>query len=657
MNRKRISRKIIGLIGLMEISAMLILYFIVNFNITEILKTKAMHDMNVIASDRAHMVKMYIRECCSFLDGYSNTSEIHALLENETDENKIKAAEHLTKRYAAGRTDLEGIYAANWNTRIIVHNDPDSVGTIFRDAASAKELKQLITQHDKAFCTGIVLAPVTKKLVISTYAPVFDKNQNAIGFIGAAFYIDHLRKALNNLADKSMAATDYSLINLKTNTYIYSNFSGRIGEECTNPSILKVIQKLKSSTPQKDSASFSNRTTVSVCRYIDEWDWAFVMKNSSKDVFSTITTLRMRLIIVCIVILFSMLSVLAFSVNKQMQPIKAIKTQIDYLKSGDYSHRHELEPYYAREDEFGTITYAVKELQAAMENQSLLFLEMLEAQTVGTLVTDDADKNVILINTMAMKLYGFKPEDKEKINMDDIRTRFSAEETAKIKKIREQTKELKEELIYETCLTRPDGTTIYVLSHAKRVTLSNGDSVVIFSFVDISDRKELEEKLRIRSETDYLTGICNRRSGEQRIEEALKENHSGMFCLFDVNKFKLINDNFGHGAGDDVLITIAEIMKRVFKNTDILVRLGGDEYAIYVNGITDKENGCVILNEFMEQIAGIDLPVLNGHKISVSLGAVIITGDKTFSEIYAKADSLMYECKKLGQNTFKFWDD
>ena len=128
-----------------------------------------------------------------------------------------------------------------------------------------------------------------------------------------------------------------------------------------------------------------------------------------------------------------------------------------------------------------------------------------------------------------------------------------------------------------------------------------------------------------------------------------------MFCLFDVNKFKLINDNFGHAAGDDVLITIADTMKRAFQNSDVLVRLGGDEYAIYVQNIRNQEEGSRLLEQFLEQIEQIDLPVLDGHKVSISLGAVIISEEMTFSQMYAQADSLMYDCKKMGKSAYKFY--
>ena len=166
----------------------------------------------------------------------------------------------------------------------------------------------------------------------------------------------------------------------------------------------------------------------------------------------------------------------------------------------------------------------------------------------------------------------------------------------------------------------------------------------------------METELFYLSQTDALTKINNRGSGERRIELLLKKGECGMFCLFDADKFKSINDNFGHAVGDEVLIEIAKAMKRAFRGNDIIMRLGGDEFAIFAVGITDKKIGAMCIERFFACINEISIKALRDRKIAVSLGAVLAGGTgETFDHLYTQADELLYECKKLPGSQYSFY--
>ena len=103
--------------------------------------------------------------------------------------------------------------------------------------------------------------------------------------------------------------------------------------------------------------------------------------------------------------------------------------------------------------------------------------------------------------------------------------------------------------------------------------------------MDITDKKKLENRLIVLSEIDALTSISNRGSGERRAEKLINSGVKGMFCLLDVDKFKSINDSFGHTVGDKALIEIADCLRRSFTGSDVVMRLGGDEFAVYAVGV------------------------------------------------------------------------
>ncbi len=161
--------------------------------------------------------------------------------------------------------------------------------------------------------------------------------------------------------------------------------------------------------------------------------------------------------------------------------------------------------------------------------------------------------------------------------------------------------------------------------------------------------REDEDKLRELSETDMMTGIRNRGSGEQKITELIESGAEGLFCLLDCDNFKMINDTYGHGTGDDVLVAIASKMKSVCRENDVFMRLGGDEFALYLPGITKNAQAENFFRRFFGGLAEISVPGLKDRKFYVSLGASFNSGcgSCTFDSLYKNADKALYLSKKL----------
>ncbi|MBR6848641.1 MAG: GGDEF domain-containing protein [Lachnospiraceae bacterium] len=194
----------------------------------------------------------------------------------------------------------------------------------------------------------------------------------------------------------------------------------------------------------------------------------------------------------------------------------------------------------------------------------------------------------------------------------------------------------------------------YILINAN---IPGSDILAGFKNVDdiVASAKE-RQNLEILASTDIMTGILNRGSGEQKVIEAMANNQAGMLCILDVDNFKDINDDYGHNVGDKVIRGIADSLKHVFRDEDIIFRLGGDEYALYVMNLNCEEAGREMMDRFFKEIAGMDIPELGDNRICVSAGAVFFKdGDKrSFENLYKLADSGVYESKKFNGSTLKF---
>ena len=171
---------------------------------------------------------------------------------------------------------------------------------------------------------------------------------------------------------------------------------------------------------------------------------------------------------------------------------------------------------------------------------------------------------------------------------------------------------------------------------------------VLFCIECIEEEKKRENRLIYLAQTDLMTGLCNRGSGERKISDLLKEKTGGLLCLLDCDKFKMINDTYGHSVGDKVIIEIAENLRKSCRDNDIILRLGGDEFAIFIPGMLKQTSAEKFFERLFANIRQISITEMRGKCIEVSLGACFYdeTEEVSFDYLYKKADRAMYQSKK-----------
>lgn len=152
---------------------------------------------------------------------------------------------------------------------------------------------------------------------------------------------------------------------------------------------------------------------------------------------------------------------------------------------------------------------------------------------------------------------------------------------------------------------------------------------------------------------DSLTRILNRRGGEERINRCLARGESGTFILLDVDRFKHINDTYGHGIGDQALQSVAAVLGGAFRTTDVVMRMGGDEFIVYAVGLENESAIRRKLEEIQQEVHEIVLSDRDGDVVSVSMGCIINRGSfASYDALYAAADRLLYRVKQDGKDGF-----
>ena len=183
----------------------------------------------------------------------------------------------------------------------------------------------------------------------------------------------------------------------------------------------------------------------------------------------------------------------------------------------------------------------------------------------------------------------------------------------------------------------------------------NGEPAVLWVASNITERHQLEEQLRLLSDTDELTGLYNRRklmhALTSQFEDFRRYGVSTSVFIFDLDSFKRINDQFGHHAGDRAIQTVAKVCSQTARKNDLIARLGGDEFIILMSH-TDVDQALQLAERLRLEI-GVELGNLHQLEASGTISGGISNiqaEDTSIDDVLKRADEALYQAKNQGRN-------
>lgn len=302
--------------------------------------------------------------------------------------------------------------------------------------------------------------------------------------------------------------------------------------------------------------------------------------------------------------------------------------------------------------------YYQKKISSFLENETLYrtFLETLEKQNVvlNREIILNREQQIpdyfisgLKINHLFIIIISECLESPESMKMDLIR--ISTEQTNIIREAYKKLSELSPGQLKSES---------WFLEEVTRVNneLANAQRELAQKKAELERLYQLEKELSSR---DSLTGVLNRRGLRQFAHrELLRAQRTGnpfSLALADIDFFKNINDRYGHAAGDEVLKTIADIIKSNLRETDLVARWGGEEFLILLTDTTvDRAAG--ILERLRTKIEKTSFSFLeSGKSLTVSFGLTVFMPGKSLETLIEEADAALYEAKRTGRNRVVPW--
>ncbi|MBU4048030.1 diguanylate cyclase, partial [bacterium] len=265
------------------------------------------------------------------------------------------------------------------------------------------------------------------------------------------------------------------------------------------------------------------------------------------------------------------------------------------------------------------------------------------------LVYVDENGNIININPRFTELFGYTLEEIKGRNLNDgmIHPPDKIEEGKNLDKIAFSEGYFN----YETIRKKKDGTCFPVSISGSNILIDGQLKRGIGTYIDITKRKKLEEKLKKLAHHDVLTGCCNRGYGLSLLNQQFKLAHRKKYPLLlayiDIDRFKYINDTFGHEEGDRVLKEAVKIFKSTLREVDIICRMGGDEFLLIFPD-SSLDDAPLIRERINKKLKELNKKLAKHYKISFSVGLSCYNPFNPLSidELIRIADENMYKEKK-----------
>lgn len=422
--------------------------------------------------------------------------------------------------------------------------------------------------------------------------------------------------------------------------------------------------------------------SLTIHTHIPEMGWALVAEIGAKEAFAPVTQLTNTLILVFVIILFIVIFISSFALRTITRPLRRLHVGTEEITKGNLNYkvgttssdevgqlsrafdemttilkksREELEEYSKNLEK--KVEERTKDLEIDMSKRKKIEKELYKSQqefaslfrnSPEALVYLDEKGTILDANLRFCELFDYSLKEIKGRNIDDgmIHPSDKIEEGKRL-----SIKGLKGYLNYETIRKKKDGTLFPVSISATPLVIDGQAKGEIGIYIDITKRKQLEEKMKKLANFDSLTGSHSRRYGldllDRQLKLAQRRKGSVLLAYIDIDNFKDINDTFGHEEGDRVLKNVVKLLKSTLREIDIICRMGGDEFLLIFPD-SSLQDSSLIKKRINKNLTKLNHSLKKPYKIELSVGLSCYdpANSQPMDELIRIADKKMYEDKK-----------
>ncbi len=289
--------------------------------------------------------------------------------------------------------------------------------------------------------------------------------------------------------------------------------------------------------------------------------------------------------------------------------------------------------------------------------EELLGFKTAVENSDNSIIITDADNKIVYVNDVFEDDTGYT---KEEVLGKNPRILKSGENSKAFYEKMHETLQRGEKWEGEFVNRRKDGTLFYEKASITPIFIRHKLAKYLAIKLNITDYIEQKREVEYMAYHDALTALPNRMNVEEYLEHRLvvaKRQSSRISILFiDLDRFKIINDTLGHDVGDELLIESAKRMRQALRESDMLARIGGDEFVIVIESLSEDYSAAQVSQKILELFTEPIVTTSHRLNITLSIGIAVFPDDgMDCKTIFKHADIAMYKAKSSGKNTYRYY--
>ncbi len=314
-------------------------------------------------------------------------------------------------------------------------------------------------------------------------------------------------------------------------------------------------------------------------------------------------------------------------------------------------------------DDIGELGVAIITMTKDLVNTTVskAYVDSILQNMNDSLIVTSNDFLICSVNQATLDLLGYKENELIGLHINKVLSEFVCG------KAESAVDDIDGELSFQLCsnagnifLTRSGDEIPMLLSVSRLKDGDNAAQGLVYVAKDITERKKAEQKLEQMALYDFLTGLPNRMTFNDRLEQtlkqALREGQQAGLMFLDLDRFKEVNDTMGHDSGDALLQNVAKWLSSCVRESDTVARLGGDEFAVILDKLHEPQDAVITAERILD--AFVDPVLYEGKEIfaTPSIGIALYPSDAGSSvDLLKNADTAMYQSKQNGGNNYCFF--